>query len=339
MGLVQYFVVALMLFAKLVLPSPLTYTADGERCSLCPAGQYQKSCGNCVHCPPGSFTTGLNRESSCHRCFGDCRPDYNLRVEQNCTTTSNTKCVCQPGFTCSEWHRYTNPRICKMCVKNKETTPSAVTPRNGKETPSFASSGHSSTSARPCQFPKCGPQPVSPTPSNKDAVRSQLAAILSPVVVVGCVALVILFCVRRPGDETCFKQAIVKLYNEGGHDASHKTKEPTHQFPRESFSAKQQASSPSAANLGPVHVHNPGTVIFSLLSQFTGQVGPTCEDRKTAERASSEEEDERDCPVFHPTTSPSIHLSEEERSGEIDSIFFPSQEQGKDCHMSKEEEL
>lgn len=92
-------------------------------------------------------------------------------------------------------------------------------------------------------------------------------------------------------------------------------------------------------SVGPVHVHNPGTVIFSLLSQFTGQVGPTIECGKTAEREGSEEEDERDCPVCHPTSSPSIHLSEEERSGEIDSIFFPSQEQGKDCHVSKEEEL
>lgn len=91
--------------------------------------------------------------------------------------------------------------------------------------------------------------------------------------------------------------------------------------------------------VGPVHVHNPGTVIFSLLSQFTGQVGPTIEGGKTVERQSSEEEDERNCPVFHPTSSPSIHLSEEERSGEIDSIFFPSQEQGKDCHVSKEEAL
>lgn len=91
--------------------------------------------------------------------------------------------------------------------------------------------------------------------------------------------------------------------------------------------------------VGPVHVHNPGTVIFSLLSEFTGQVGPTVEGGKTAERVASVEEDERDCPVCHPTSSPSIHLSEEERSRETDSIFFPSQEQGKDCHVSKEEEL
>lgn len=94
-------------------------------------------------------------------------------------------------------------------------------------------------------------------------------------------------------------------------------------------------------SVGPVHVHNPGTVIFSLLSQFTGQVGPTIEAGKPADRprGEEEEEEERDCPVFHPTSSPSIHLSKEERSGENDSIFFPSQEQGKDYHVSKEEAL
>lgn len=90
--------------------------------------------------------------------------------------------------------------------------------------------------------------------------------------------------------------------------------------------------------VGPVHVHNPGTVIFSLLSEFTGRVGPTIEGGKAAERE-SDREDERDCPVFHPMSSPSTHLSEEERSCETDSIFFPSQEQGKDSHVSKEEAL
>lgn len=90
------------------------------------------------------------------------------------------------------------------------------------------------------------------------------------------------------------------------------------------------------ASAGPVHVHNPGTIIFSLLSQFTGQVGATIEDRNTA---GMETGDERDCPVFQPAPSPSIHISEEERSRESESIFFPSQEQGKDCHISKEEVL
>ncbi|XP_071324686.1 uncharacterized protein [Trachinotus anak] len=341
MGLVQYLVFVLMLYAHLVLTSPLIekiYMEDGKKCNMCPAGEFKTSCTDCKPCPAGSFTTKWNTEDSCHRCFGDCRSDYHLKVVQNCTSTSDIKCVCEAGFTCSEKVLYSTVDNCKSCVKIPETpitVATFVTPGNDKQTPSKISPGHSSTSVRPCRFPEC-PRTVPPTP-NADARSSQLAAILCPVAIMGCVALVIFFCICRPGDETCFKQAIAKLCNEGRQDASHKLKESSHQFPRDSFSAKQQPPV-SAANLGPVHVHNPGTVIFSLLSQFTGQVGPTIEGGKTAETVGSEEEDERDCPVCHPT-SPSIHLSEEERSGEIDSIFFPSQEQGKDCHVSKEEEL
>ncbi|XP_040900215.1 tumor necrosis factor receptor superfamily member 5 [Toxotes jaculatrix] len=344
MGLVQYFLIVLMLSSHLVLTSPLTkwtYEINGKTCNLCPAGEFQKSCTECQPCPAGTFTSDWNRENNCHRCFGDCRPDYHLKVVHNCTSVSNTKCVCEAGFRCTQKVHYTDN--CASCDKIQETTTTGatvVTSGNDKQTPSSISisSGHSSTSAKPCQFPKCDLQTVPSTPS-ADVTSSQLAAILCPVVVMGCVALVILFCIRRPGDETCLKQAFAELCNEGRQDASNKSKEPSHQLPRDSFSAKQQPPSPSAANLGPVHVHNPGTVIISLLSQFTGQVGPTVEGGKMAERVGSEEEDERDCPVCYPASSPSIHLSEEERSGEIDSIFFPSQEQGKDCHMSKEEEL
>lgn len=96
------------------------------------------------------------------------------------------------------------------------------------------------------------------------------------------------------------------------------------------------------ASKGPIHFHNKGTVIISWLSQFKSQVGPTVEaEKKTTEvdQSEVEVEEERDCPVFHPTSSSSIHLSEEERSSESDSIFFPCQEQGKDFHVSKEEVL
>ncbi|XP_044064998.1 tumor necrosis factor receptor superfamily member 5 isoform X2 [Siniperca chuatsi] len=344
MGLVQCFVIVLMLSAQLVFLSPLTvgteyYTMHGRMCKMCPAGEYQKSCTECEPCPAGTYTTEWNREDSCHRCYGDCRPDFHVKVVQNCTSKSDVKCICKDGFRCTDWVPYSTN--CRYCAKTQETTTTAVISGKDKHTPSSASPGQSSTSAKPCLFPKC-PQSVPPAENGThktDKMSSQLAAVLCPVVAMGCVALVILFFVRRHGDESCFKQAIAKLCNEGGRDASHKPKESTHQFPRDSFSAKQQPSSLSAANLGPVHVHNPGTVIFSLLSQFTGQVGPTLEGGKTAKRESSEDEDERDCPVFHPTSSPSVHLSEEERSGEIDSIFFPSQEQGKDCHVSKEEVL
>ncbi|XP_041797981.1 tumor necrosis factor receptor superfamily member 5 isoform X2 [Chelmon rostratus] len=347
MGLVQCFVIVLMLSAHLVLTLPQTgltrvYTMGGRTCKMCPAGEFQKSCTECEPCPPGRYTTEWNREDSCHFCYGDCRPDYHLKVVQNCTSKSDVKCICEPGYRCTEMVSLSEN--CKYCAKIQETTTTeAATVISGrdKHPPSSTSSGHSSTPAKPCRFPNCGPQSV-PVAGNgthlkTDKVSGQLAAILCPVVAMGCVALVILFFICRPRNESCFKQGFVLL--QGGRDASHKSKEPTHQFPRDSFSSKQQPSSLSAANLGPVHVHNPGTVIFSLLSQFTGQVGPTIEGGKAAEKVSGEDEDERDCPVFHPASSPSIHFSEEERNSEIDSIFFPSQEQGKDCHVSKEEAL
>ncbi|TMS10541.1 Tumor necrosis factor receptor superfamily member 5 [Larimichthys crocea] len=348
MGLVQCFVIVLMLSTQLGLTIPVTelpmyYTErSGAKCRMCPAGEYQKSCTECAPCAAGSYTTELNRERDCHFCYRDCKPGLHLKVAQSCTSKSDMTCVCEDGYRCKEM--FSNSKNCKFCEKIQETTTeaAAIVLVKYKHTPS-ASSGHSRTSAKACTFPKCGLQSDQMArnytkPETDKQTNSHLAAILCPVVAVGCVALVILFFVRRPRDESCFKQVLL-VCNEGGRDASHKSKESTHQFPRDSFSAKQQPSSLSAANLGPVHVHNPGTVIFSLLSQFTGQVGPTIECGKTAEKECSEEEDERDCPVFHPTSSPSIPLSEEERSGEIDSIFFPSQEQGKDCHMSKEEAL
>ncbi|XP_034553203.1 tumor necrosis factor receptor superfamily member 5 isoform X2 [Notolabrus celidotus] len=342
----QCFLIIWMVSALLVpisLQTEWTKYYNSRMCPLCPAGEFQKSCNECAPCPAGSYTTDRNREGSCHLCYRDCKPDYHLKVVQSCTSTSDVKCVCEAGYRCSELVPYSTN--CRYCVRNKETTSTAaaIIPGRDKHTPSPASSGHSSTTAKSCRFPKCGstsaPNPGNGTHLKTDKTNGYLAAILCPLVVIGFLGLVILLFIRCHRDESCFKQAMSKLCNEGGRVPSHKPKEPTHQPPRDSFSAKQQPALLPAANLGPVHVHNPGTVIFSLLNQFTGQVGPTIEGVKTSERRCSKEEDGRDCPVFQPTSSPSIHLSEEERSVEIDSMFFPSQEQGKDCHVSKEEVL
>ncbi|XP_041648867.1 tumor necrosis factor receptor superfamily member 5 [Cheilinus undulatus] len=323
---------------------PFYLDSNGRRCTLCPAGAFQKSCTECMPCPAGTYTTKQNRESSCHRCYRDCKPEYHMKVVDECTSTSDLKCACQAGYRCQD--RVSLSTNCRYCVKVDETTSTEaamVISTKDKHTPSSASSGRSSTSANSCRSPLCGPQSVpqagNSTHIQTDKTDSHLVAILCPIVVIGFLALVILLFIRCHEEESCLKQAMSKLYNEGGQDASHKPKEPTHQLPRDSFSAKQQSSSLSAGNLGPVHVHNPGTVIVSLLNQFTGQVGPTVEGAKTVERGTSEEEQERDCPVCHPTSSTSVHLSEEERSAEIDSMFLPSQEQGKDCHVSKEEVL
>ncbi|XP_008290913.1 tumor necrosis factor receptor superfamily member 5 isoform X2 [Stegastes partitus] len=319
-----------------------TYWTGGRECWLCPAGHYQKSCTECAVCPPGSFTTDWNREDSCHRCYRDCSADFQLVVVQNCSRTADLRCSCAPGFRCTETSPLTDN--CRVCEKIQDSTTTAVKSTRDQQTSSSASSSPSNTSSPSstsstsgtsstrCSPPRCGAQSVPAADSSTQVSDHSrvLAAILCPVVVMSCVAVAILFCVRRPGDETCFRQTIAKLCSKEGQNASHKSKDSTRPFSRDSFGAKQPNSS-VAANLGPVHVHNAGTVVFSLLSQFTGHVGPTVEAGE-AERSSPEPDGGR--PVFQPS---SPHISEEEQSG--DSIFFPSQEQGKDFHMSKEEAL
>ncbi|KAF7670141.1 hypothetical protein LDENG_00050190 [Lucifuga dentata] len=336
MRVMRHFAAVLMLSAQLVITSPLVersqyYTMGGSTCTMCPAGQYQKSCTECEPCPAGSYTSEFNREDSCHSCFSDCRPDFHLKVIQSCTRTSNLKCSCEAGYICTDYVPYSEN--CRYCEKIQRMTTAA--PDKDKQT--RVSSGHSTAFTPPCQFPNC------PRRNDTDLTTtdktSHLVAILCSVVAMAFIALIILFCVRCSGDETCFKLAIMKLHNKGGRDASsHKMNVSTRQSSRDSASAKHQPACLSATNLGSVHVHNPGTVIFSLLSQFTGQIGLTKEEG-TSERVNNEEEEGRDCSVFHPTSSPCTHLSEEERSADTDRVFFPSQEQGKDCHISKEEVL
>ncbi|XP_011483741.1 tumor necrosis factor receptor superfamily member 4 isoform X2 [Oryzias latipes] len=319
MGFVQYFVALWLLGAELVLTFPMdTSGVDNQGCMMCSPGTFQKSCAECKPCPPGSYTSNRNHEDSCHPCFRDCSPRYHLKVVENCTRTSDLKCECEPGYRCIEKVPHSeNCRQCQIIIV-------ATTPGKLKQVP-FP--GFSSQT-KPCQSPNCGLQAITTarTKITTSSGNSQLAVILSSSVFLGFVAFVIMLCIYRPTNGKCLRQTITKLCNEKRKDIS--------QTPRDSYTARQQP--PSAANLGPVHVHNPGTVIFSLLNQFTGQVGPTI-GGKRAERTSNEEEEERNCPVFHPASSPSIHFSEEERSGEVDNVFFPSQEHGKDCHVSKEE--
>ncbi|XP_014848525.1 PREDICTED: uncharacterized protein LOC106921373 [Poecilia mexicana] len=325
MGTVQYFM-AVLLSAQLVLNSPmrLKRNADGRKCIECPAGEFLDTCNKCKPCLYGSYTERPNQENSCHPCFRDCLPSYHLKEAQSCTSTTPLKCECEPGFKCTGREPKGN---CNQC--EKDNPPPAVTVGKPRQP--------TSPQDKPCSSSRCGPPATAPTNPRPGYTSAELAAILGPVVFIGCMALMIMFCIYQPRDETCFRQIIAKLCNEEGQSGSRKAKESTHQFPGDSV--KQQTSPLSDASLGPVQVHNPGTVIFSLLSHFTGPVGPTELNGKRAERASHEEEDERDCPVFHPTPSPSIHLSKEEGGGETEDVFFPSQEQGKDFHVSKEEAL
>ncbi|XP_077382169.1 uncharacterized protein LOC144021850 isoform X2 [Festucalex cinctus] len=329
MGLkVQYFMSVLLASAQMLLTFPLTERKHlpiqhGIECQMCPAGQFQKSCGRCESCPAGSYTADWNREDSCHRCYGDCRPEFNQRVLENCSSTSNLKCTCQDGFRCTAVVAYTDN--CKNCVATttvtSTTTTKTTTAQNEDEQTTFSSSSEdNSNSERLCSFPECDLQPGN---SSQRIERARLVAVVFPMVVVVTLALLVLLCICRSREETCLKRAVMKLRNKGAPNGAGKEQEPTHRFPIDTC--------------GAVHVHNAGTVIVSWLSQFTGQVGPVTEARRATEDEDDDEEETEDADRISPSPviTPGVPLSEEERSGEP--VFFPSQEEGKDCHVSKEE--
>lgn len=83
--------------------------------------------------------------------------------------------------------------------------------------------------------------------------------------------------------------------------------------------------------IGPFHIYGPQTVFVSLLNKFEWDGG----EKKASEL---QQEPLNNSNVPHPQ-SPPVHLSQEEKNQEQDFIFFPSQEQGKECHISKEEVL
>ncbi|CAI5663838.1 unnamed protein product [Oreochromis niloticus] len=183
MGLVQYSLALLMLSTQLVLSLPTTkktYTVGGRECDYCPAGMYSTDCTTCEYCPAGTYTTDWNYEDECHHCFGDCNPKFHLKVVQNCTSTSDMKCDCEDGFTCTRWTREGNCMACKKMPDPTSTKVAAteISDRD-KHMPSSVSSGHSSTSPRPCHSPGCHPtkEPI-PTPGH---ANRHLAAIFIPL--------------------------------------------------------------------------------------------------------------------------------------------------------------
>ncbi|XP_057691267.1 uncharacterized protein si:dkey-260g12.1 [Corythoichthys intestinalis] len=319
MGLKVQYVVSVLLCAHLLLTSPA--------CKICPAGEFQKSCGECAPCPAGRYTDKWNREESCHRCSGDCRPEFNQVVIKNCSSTSNLKCKCQIGFRCL--YEVTHTDNCRKCVATAmvRAIPNITKKRITTTVPdyeqTYSSSTDSSTdssTARLCIFPDCDAQTVNSSHAHTDVSASpRLVAILLPVVIVVTVALAVMLCICLHGQENCLKQAAVKLKNKGGSHAATE-EESTDLFPIEPC--------------GAVHVHNAGTVIFSWLGHVTEQVSSV----PRADRVTDvKEEEQNGNQAPSSSCSLSVPLSEEERSS--DALSFPSQEEGKHWHVSKEEAL
>ncbi|XP_055781218.1 tumor necrosis factor receptor superfamily member 5-like isoform X2 [Salvelinus fontinalis] len=232
----QFFVAVLMMSAHRAVSYPLTtesyYMDGGRQCRLCPPGHYQKSCSECSPCRDGSYTTRLNAESSCHSCFKDCKRDLHLVEDEPCTNVSNARCRCEAGFTCTDKDDQTGN--CRDCEKIPQLPTPPLPPSDVvgiRNNQTGTSSEHSRTSAGRCQPPKCD-TPQSPVSQAGNATHhttadtsKHLAVILCPMVVIGILAVIILLCIRHPGDEACFKQAL-KFCNKGVREASpNKTKE------------------------------------------------------------------------------------------------------------------
>lgn len=239
-----------------------------------------------------------------------------MKVVKDCTNTSDLQCECEKGFICNERNF---DGFCIDCQDSRDHLTADPSMRQ------------ISTQPLPSVSNQFSPAPISGnateprTGEEKYTTQNQLIAILCPLVIVGGLSLVVIFCFGCPGNKTRLKQSVMKLCTVEAKDPAHKTRE---------TSDRRQQVPMATANMGSVHVHNPGTVIFSLLGEVSGQMGQTKEEM-TAVKEPSEEV--AYCTVCQPMPSPFPPLSEEEHSG--DHVFFPSQEQGKDSCVSMEEQL
>ncbi|KAJ8392893.1 hypothetical protein AAFF_G00070970 [Aldrovandia affinis] len=326
----------LTLMSHVISALPTGHYIDdaGRQCQRCPPGQYQFACNICSACQSGSFTDEWNIEESCLPCNRDCRNEFNLRVVKNCSRVSDVVCSCIAGFTCKDSDSAMSQ--CKYC--DVDTSPSLppgtasiLFIENKTETPCAPGTflNVSSGNCDPHTNSESQVQTKDPTHSPETEDR-QLWQYVGPVIflVVVLAAIGIIF-IWRQREGTCLKQ-FFKLCSHGGHKEendtiAHQTGEAAGQlFSKEThWNANSLTNhnmethidlpisidqAPKATgNLGPFHIHSAGAVFVSLLNHF----------------ANPERETE----------------GEEERDGEKDCIFFPSQEQGKESHLSKEEEM
>ncbi|XP_045885226.1 tumor necrosis factor receptor superfamily member 1B isoform X2 [Micropterus dolomieu] len=74
-------------------------------CKKCHPGQRQKDkCTEttetvCEQCPAGQYMESFNYSPTCFAC-DKCKPNKGLQPGQKCSSTTKSKCVCQPGMYC-----------------------------------------------------------------------------------------------------------------------------------------------------------------------------------------------------------------------------------------------
>ncbi|XP_072535665.1 uncharacterized protein [Salminus brasiliensis] len=317
-------VVMVILMSGLISALPLD--ADGSRmensqgaCLECPPGKYLASCHKCSKCPADCYMSQTNRERSCHRCYLNCQPWLNMQVVKNCSSVSDVVCHCMDGFFCSKRDLYINQ--CKICSP-------------------IPTSQSTSASANPA--------PSSQRTHDMWKVWIVIVVLLSILLII---VITLLLCRRQKKE--CLKNLVKRCSygNQKGDVATMTSQisEPIRQIQARSVdshpllptSSTSDCPTPQPAsteqpvhppgNLGPLHIYGAGTVFVSLLNQF-GQNGREKDEEHLQQGGLNESE-------LHCPTSPALPLSTEENSRDTDHIFFPFQEQGKECHMSKEEGL
>ncbi|XP_044203992.1 tumor necrosis factor receptor superfamily member 1B isoform X1 [Thunnus albacares] len=93
-------------------------------CKKCPPGQrLKKKCSEseeteCESCPKGRYITDWNYSPNCFSC-SKCKTIKGLQPAQNCSSTANSNCVCQPGMYCFMGFDESNEQ-CSECQKYTE---------------------------------------------------------------------------------------------------------------------------------------------------------------------------------------------------------------------------
>ncbi|KAL6488586.1 hypothetical protein MHYP_G00023270 [Metynnis hypsauchen] len=296
-------------------------------CKACPAGQYLLSCYECSACSEGSYTSQVNRESTCHPCFKNCVAAFHMQVVKACSNVSDVQCRCMDGFLCSDQDYVTHQ--CNQCE------------------PIQTSSSHSTTTSTTLLSSKPTPKLTPTDPAGMSDIWILIVVLLSVLLII----FITLHLCRQYKKE-CLKR-LVKRCSHGNQKGDIVTTSsqrsepiehihaeevhphtPTSTYNTSDCSTPQPVSTepplPAAGNLGPLHIYGANTVFVSLLNQF-GQNAGEKDDEDVHQRSLNESD-------LHCPTSP-LPLSTEERNRDSSYISFPSQEQGKECHMSKEEGL
>ncbi|KAF7708582.1 tumor necrosis factor receptor superfamily member 3 isoform X2 [Silurus meridionalis] len=333
------------LTSGLPLEVEIRHRRDADSCRECPAGMYQSSCDECAECPENTFTNKTNTEYSCLDCYMDCVAELHLQVVSPCTKNADVVCECMKGFVCLRRNLYTG-----QCIKCKQQQPAQTISQPPAKTfshtisptPSYAPE---QTTLHPSTWITGLPFFTTSTLYEKSKGTMLLLSVVFSVLFIvfcfitfyfykrkiGCVKKRLKQCSLRKQKEEItaisseINKPITPLHAQGTHTQTPSSTNTDDSTPQP---ASREQPPSGSGNLGPLYIYGASTVFVSLLNQFGLNGGD------------KDEEDLRQQPLnnseMHSPPSPTIPLSKEERNRDIS---FPSQEQGKECHMSKEEGL